>query len=103
MANDSEGDAAEGDVFAEADNDGESEREVQLVEDEGGFWTLVDSERGAVGDAPTKAAGLALMEQYLEDMDGVSIPDVEPEEPSDERPDRDPKLPPEPSMPDDDE
>jgi hypothetical protein len=43
------------------------------------------------------------MEQYLEDMDGVSIPDVEPEEPSDERPDRDPKLPPEPSMPDDDE
>jgi hypothetical protein len=102
MANDSEGDATEGDVFAEAEADGESEREVQLVEDEGGFWTLVDSDRGAVGDAPTKAAGLTLMEQYLEDMEGVSIPDVEPEEPS-ERPDRDPKLPPEPSMPDDDE
>ena len=103
MADDSEGD---GEVVAEAtadeDADEEPTREIQLIEDESGFWTLVDSERGAIGDAPTKAAGLHLMEQVLEDMDGVTIPDVEPEEPS-ERPDRDPKLPPEPSMPDDEE
>jgi len=80
------------------DADEEMTREVQLVEDESGFWTVVDSEHGAVGDAPTKAAGLALMEEYLEDM-GVDIPDVDPEAPS-EKLDRDPKLPPRPDADD---
>ena len=111
MADDSEDAAAEdSNVVAEASADSaaaeeesESEREVQLIEDESGFWTLVDSKRdGAVGDAPTKAAGFALMEQYLEELDDVSIPDVEPKEPV-EHPDRDPKLPPQPSMPEDGE
>lgn len=95
MANDSEVDEENVAVEETVDSE-ESPHEIQLVEDEGGFWTLVDSERGAVGDAPTKAAGLALMEQYLEDMD-VEIPDVEPEEPS-ERPERDPKLPSQPDV-----
>ncbi len=76
-------------VVAEADD--ESDRELKLVESEGGWWTVVDSERGAIGDAPTKAGAFALLEQILEEMD-VDIPDVEPAEPS-ERPDRDPKLP----------
>ncbi|WP_049979652.1 hypothetical protein [Halolamina rubra] len=101
MADDSEGD---GEIVAEATaaEDEEQPREIHLVEEENGYWTLVDTERGAIGDAPSKAAGLHLMEQVLEEMDGVEIPDVEPEEPS-ERPDRDPKLPPEPSMPDRDD
>lgn len=78
----------DGDVVAEAAAENDSEREIQLVEDDSGFWTLVDSERGAVGDAPTKAAGLTLMETYLEDID-VDIPDVEPAEPSeDDRPEQ---------------
>lgn len=84
-------------VVAETEDDG-SDREVKLVESEGGWWTVVDSERGAIGDAPTKAGGFALLEQVLEEMD-VEIPDVEPAEPS-ERQERDPKLPGEPSTPD---
>ncbi|MFW5935427.1 MAG: hypothetical protein ACOCSD_04470 [Halolamina sp.] len=102
MAEDSDAEVDEEAVFLDETvepDDEEPSREIQLVEDQAGFWTLVDSERGAVGDAPSKAAGLALMEQYLEDM-GVEIPDVEPAVPS-EPPNRDPKLPPEPSMPDD--
>lgn len=84
----------DGDVVAETEPESESNREIQLVEDDAGFWTLVDSEEGAVGDAPTKAAGLRLMEEYLEDID-VDIPDVEPEEPvEDDRPDQ---FPPDPS------
>lgn len=85
----------DGDVVAEAEAENESEREIQLVEDDAGFWTLVDSEQGAVGDAPTKAAGLRLMEEYLDDIDDSIIPDVEPEEPvEDDRPDQ---FPPHPS------
>lgn len=102
MTNDSEDD--EGNVFFEETVDPDDEEvphEIQLVQDDGGFWTLVDSERGAVGDAPTKAAGLALMERYLEDLD-VDVPDVEPEIPS-EPPERDPKLQPDSSAADDDQ
>lgn len=73
----------------------ESNREIQLIENEGGWWTVVDSERGAVGDAPTKAAGLTLMEQVIDDIDDSIIPDVEPEEPMED--DRPEKFPPHPS------
>lgn len=85
--------------MAEDDADDDSTREIQLVENEGDWWTVVDSERGAVGDAPTKAAGLALMEEVIEEIDDVSIPDVEPEEPSEE-PERE-SFPPKPSELDD--
>jgi hypothetical protein len=90
----------DGDVAAEAETENESEREIQLVEDDSGFWTLVDSAHGAVGDAPTKAAGLTLMETYLEDID-VDIPDVIPEEPPED--DRPEQFPPAPSDLDDSE
>lgn len=81
------------------DGDDDSTREIQLVENEGGWWTVVDSDRGAVGDAPTKAEGLALMEEIIEDIDDASIPDVEPAEPSEE-PERE-SFPPQPSSADD--
>lgn len=88
----------DGDVVAEADPEEDPEREIQLIEDDSGFWTLVDSEHGPVGDAPTKAAGLTLMEGYLEDID-VEIPDVEPAEPEED--DRPEQFPPDPADLDD--